>query len=70
MALSFGASGFIAAAVMGSYGVMTGMSVSAMRAVLMFFIYLGSQILGRTYDVLSSLSFAGLLILLYYPASV
>ncbi len=70
MALSFGASGFIAAAVMGSYGVMTGMSVSAMRAVLMFFIYLGSQILGRTYDVLSSLSFAGLMILLYNPASV
>ncbi|MDO4453342.1 MAG: DNA internalization-related competence protein ComEC/Rec2 [Eubacteriales bacterium] len=69
-ALSFGASGFLSAVVMGSYGVMTGMSVSAMRAVLMFFIYLGSQILGRTYDVLSSLSFAGLIVLLYNPASV
>ena len=52
---SFGKAGMIAAGVMGSYGIMTGMSISAMRAILMFFVYLGSEISGRTYDILSAL---------------
>lgn len=61
--LPFAASGSIAAVVIGSYAVLTGMSVSAQRAVVMFFLYLGAEILGQTYDVLSALSFAGLILL-------
>ena len=49
------------------YGVLIGMPVSAMRAIIMFFVYLGAQILGRTYDLLSALSLAGILILLREP---
>lgn len=49
------------------YGLLIGMPVSAMRAILMFFVYLGAQILGRTYDLLSALSLAGTLILLQEP---
>lgn len=68
--IPFGKAGMIAAVIMGSYGIMTGMSISAMRAILMFFVYLGSEILGRTYDILSALSFAGLAISLYNPLSM
>lgn len=68
--ISFGKAGMIAAGVMGSYGIMTGMSISAMRAILMFFVYLGSEISGRTYDILSALSFAGLTVSIYNPLSV
>lgn len=49
------------------YGILTGMPVSAMRAILMFLVYLGAQLLGRTYDLLSALSLAGILILLEEP---
>lgn len=49
------------------YGVLIGMPVSAMRAIFMFFVYLGAQLLGRTYDLLSALSLAGILILLQEP---
>ncbi len=41
-----------------SYGIMTGMSFATMRAVVMFGIYLGSQITGRRNDMLTSLSVA------------
>ena len=54
-------------AVMGSYAIMTGMSVSAVRAVIMFFTYLGAEILGQTYDALSSLSLAGIILLAMNP---
>lgn len=49
------------------YGIMTGASASAMRAVIMFGIYLLAQILGRTYDLLSALGAAGILLLLDQP---
>lgn len=49
------------------YGILTGESVSVLRALLMFSLQIGARLLGRTYDLLSALSLAALLILLEYP---
>lgn len=57
----------IAGAVMIFYGVFTGNSVSTLRAVIMFLLYAGAKIAGRTYDMLSALAFSGILILLDNP---
>ena len=59
------------AAVSGSfmvvYGFLTGFGVSAKRAVFMFLVYLGAEVLGETYDVVSALALAGILILAEQP---
>lgn len=49
------------------YGIMTGFGVSAYRAVIMFTIAMIARILGRTYDIVSSLSLAAILILMDNP---
>lgn len=49
------------------YGVMTGFGVSAYRAVIMFTIAMTAKMLGRTYDILSSLALASILILIDNP---
>lgn len=49
------------------YGEMTGFSVSASRAVIMFFLVLSAGIVGRTYDLFTSASLAALLILIKEP---
>lgn len=49
------------------YGMLTGGSVSSIRAVIMLGIYFVSQILGRNYDLLSSAAMAGSLILIKNP---
>lgn len=59
------------AAVSGSfmvvYGFLTGFGVSAKRAVFMFLVYLGAEVLGESYDVVSALALAGILILAEQP---
>ena len=57
----------LSVAVMYCYGIMTGMSVSAVRAVFMFAAYLGAEMIGRTYDMLTALALAALLILIGQP---
>lgn len=59
--------GFIALVVMLQYGMLTGGSVSAMRAVSMFLLATGAKILGRIYDMLTGLSLAAILILVESP---
>lgn len=54
-------------AVVGSYALMTGFSISAQRAFITFSVWLGAQIFGRTRDTLSSLSAAACLILMRQP---
>ncbi len=54
-------------AFMYSYGVMCGMSTSSFRAILMFFLRLLAPLLGRTYDLLTGLSLAEILLLLDQP---
>ena len=59
--------GSISALLMVGYGIFTGSSVSAMRAVIMFALTAGARLTGRTYDLMSGLAFSALLILAEYP---
>ena len=52
------------------YGILTGMGVSAQRAIGMFLIYQTAQIVGRTYDMLTALSVMAAVILAGNPAFV
>lgn len=49
------------------YGALTGFSVSALRAVIMFLLHMLAYLTGRTYDMLTALGVAGALILLGRP---
>ncbi len=49
---------------------MSGMSVSAMRAMIMFFFYLGAQVSGRFYDTLTALAYSAIILLFINPLSV
>lgn len=50
-----------------AYGVMTGCSVSCERAIIMLLISFLGKVIGRAYDMLSSMSLAGLLLLFMEP---
>lgn len=65
--LSFFAAGIISIFIIICYGVMTGTSTSTVRALIMFTISIGAQIFGRTYDMVTSLLIAAILILLENP---
>ncbi len=52
------------------YGMMTGMSSSAYRAILMFMIKLNARRVGRTYDMLTALAVAAVWILIENPRYV
>lgn len=56
-----------ATGIMWCYGVMTGMGVSTWRAVFMFSLHLAAELFGRTYDMLTALSLAALLMLAGQP---
>lgn len=60
--------GMIALVFMLQYGIMTGGSVSVMRAVCMFLMAAGARILGRIYDLPTALAVSAVLILLESPA--
>lgn len=68
--LSFGNgwAGFLSLSVILQYGMLTGSSVSAMRAVCMFVLAVGARILGRSYDFLTALAVSAILLLLDTPA--
>ena len=53
-----------------SYGIMVGEGVSAMRACLMFVVLALGNGVGRTYDMLSALSLAGILLLAQTPLAL
>lgn len=55
----------IAAIIM--YGMFTGMMVSVTRAVIMLSVRIAADMLGRTYDMLSSLSFAAIVMIISNP---
>lgn len=60
--------GLISLCVILQYGMLTGSSVSAMRAVSMFVLAIGARILGRSYDLLTALAVSAILLLLDTPA--
>jgi competence protein ComEC len=49
------------------YGAIVGFSISATRAIVMFILAMSATFIGRTYDMLSSLSLAALILLLQSP---
>ncbi len=49
------------------YGMMTGFAVSAIRAIIMFLLQMLAQILGRTYDRITALAIAAVLVLVEQP---
>ena len=53
--------------VLAGYGSLIGQPTTAVRALLMFFVLQGARLLGRSYDLLSALAFAGILMLLDNP---
>lgn len=50
-----------------SYGVLTGAGASGLRALCMFFLQLGAVLTGRTYDMITALAAAALLLLAEQP---
>ena len=60
-------SGVICSIVMFLYCLMCGFSVSALRAVIMFMVHMAAYFFGKTYDLLSALSLAAIIILLSNP---
>lgn len=59
--------GSISVALLFSYGIFTGESVSTMRALFMFVLIIGAKILGRSYDLLTALAFSAVFILIDSP---
>lgn len=56
-----------AAGVMILYGMMTGFSVSALRAIFMFAIHMAAIVLERTYDMLTAVAVAAVILLVQQP---
>lgn len=65
--ISYGASACWAGTVLLLYGTMTGFSMSTIRAIIMLFIILGGELLGRANDLLTGLSVAVFWMLLVCP---
>lgn len=63
-----GVAGAVSAFLIYAYGVVTGGSVSAMRAVGMFLVLVGAGIAGRSYDLLSAMALSAIVLLLDAPA--
>lgn len=53
--------------IMYCYGTMTGMGVSMLRAYIMFGIHLCAKLIGRTYDLLTAVTVAALVVLVQQP---
>ncbi|MCM1046935.1 MAG: DNA internalization-related competence protein ComEC/Rec2 [Clostridiales bacterium] len=57
----------LALSVIYCYGVMSGMGVSTFRAIIMFALNIAAVLFGRTYDMLTAMSVAGILLLIEQP---
>ena len=67
MGLPFWAAGLPSMLLVLAYGVLTGMSTSTARAVLMFLLSTAADLFGKSYDMLTALAFAALLLLAEQP---
>lgn len=65
--LSFVAAGIPAVILMNSYGIMIGAGASTLRALCMFFLAIGADLAGRTYDTRTGLAVAAIGLLLSQP---
>lgn len=60
-------SALLGSIVLTAYGIMTGMGISACRAIGMYLIRMLGELVGRTYDMLTALGFMGIILLLQQP---
>lgn len=67
MKLGILVSGLCSAGIVICYGILTGSGVSTIRAVFMFLVFMGAQVLGRTFDMLSATALSAILMLLDNP---
>lgn len=67
MGLSFQISGFMGITILILYALMVGLTISTIRAVTMFVVRVGADITGRVYDMLTSLSIAALMVIIFKP---
>ena len=65
--MGFTASAVLSGTVMVLYLIMSGAGISSVRAVIMFIILLLGECLGKSYDMPSSVSLAGIILLISYP---
>lgn len=65
--LSVKAGAVLSGGLIGCYGIMTGMSLSAARAIFMFLLHLTADMAGRTYDMLTALALAAAVLLMDQP---
>lgn len=65
--VSIGFSALFSAGLIFLYGMLTGFSVSAVRAVIMFVIHMAALLAGRTYDLITAALLAAVLLLLEQP---
>ena len=68
--LSYELSAFFSGMTASLYVIMAGGGISATRALVMFFLWLGAQVCGRKYDMITSVSVAAVLLLLKNPRAV
>lgn len=68
--ISYGAASSIAMGVILMFALMTGMGLSAIRAVVMFGIYLGAACCGRAYDSVNGMAVAAACILFWNPGAL
>ena len=64
---SFGASMAVSVTVVVMFGILSGMGIATIRAFVMFGLKLLGEVLGRTYDYLTAISLAGLLLFMGNP---
>lgn len=63
----FGISATVSIFIVILFAIMTGMGVATIRAVSMFILRILADVIGREYDALTGISFAGLLLVLWNP---
>ena len=68
--LSYLASGVVSLFLVGCYGMMTGLGTSTLRAVIMFCVMIGGEILGEAYDVGSGAALSAMIILAGSPTAL
>ncbi len=68
--LKFFGAGTVAMLVALLYGIMTGLSFSSMRAIIMLGLFLGGEVLGRKYDMLTGMAIALFVLLMVEPLRI
>lgn len=63
----FGVSASVSIVVVVGFGIMSGMGIATIRATVMFGLRLMGEVLGRTYDNLTAISTAGIMLMLWNP---